>query len=330
MLLNEEKIFNYLNGFSGKEEKNEVESWINESDENKAEFNKLKKLYEVSGLDGSQYNPDVNKGWDVVSEQLFEAKEIQMPAIEDRQGMSLSWVMRIAAVLVLGIGLSFYFLNQSGTDEINYALSYSTESDEIKEIELADGTKVFLNENSTFRYFNKVGANRQVYLDGEAFFDVAKDPNRPFTIASKSVTTRVLGTSFNLLTSASTASVNVFSGRVAFGKLNDKNNHVILSKGEAANYGEGVTSKSSGFDNNAFAWNTGDLIFESTPISKVVMTLEKLYEVDIEFDENISNCLITSTFEEQSLAEVLEVIEIIAQIENKKNNGIIRLTGPGC
>lgn len=331
MLLKEEKIFNYLNGFSDQTEKTEVEVWKAESQANQAEFEKLKRIHELSLIDTGSLTVDVDRGWSKVSDELFASKQVQMPVgeIANNKSFEWKWVYRIAAILVLAVGISYIYSGMDKND--SFDLAYTTKSGEIKEIKLSDGTVVFVNENSSFHYFKQPNDDsRRVFLKGEAYFEVAKDQNRPFTIYSPSASTRVLGTSFNLKTAQKGASIDVFSGKVAFGDLSASEKNILLIKGQRAAFKEGKVKEMTGTNHNALAWKTGILMFQSEPISGVVKTLEKFYKVDIKYDDNISNCLITSKFENKSLSEVLKVIEIISQIKNTTKDGVVYLSGPGC
>jgi ferric-dicitrate binding protein FerR (iron transport regulator) len=103
-----------------------------------------------------------------------------------------------------------------------------------------------------------------------------------------------------------------------------------LVKGESASLENGLIKKSEVFDLNASAWKTRKLVFESTNIVQVVVELEEFYGVEITYDTNLSNCLITSTFENKTLDEVFEVLKIIAHIENKLKDNVYQLSGPDC
>jgi hypothetical protein len=74
MKLEEEKIFNYLNGFSTEAEKQKIEGWVSLSDSNKKDFDKIKKLHELSAMDVESVSPDIDQAWSVVSEELFSNK----------------------------------------------------------------------------------------------------------------------------------------------------------------------------------------------------------------------------------------------------------------
>ena len=284
MLLKEEQLFNYLNGFSDKEETNEIETIISESEESRIEFEKIKRIHELSLNDTKAYNPNVEVGWSKVSDHLFSAKEVNIASREEPVGtFNMNLVFRIAAVLVMAVGISYFFINKEETASMQ--ASYVTKSGEVKELTLADGTKVVMNESSEFKYSEKFeGDSRKVYLLGEAFFEVARDEKKPFVIYSPSASTKVLGTSFNLNTSKNTASVEVFSGKVAFGNLAEPEKNIVLLKGQAAVFQNGKATKLASSNSNVLAWKTGNLKFEGTPISKVVPALEEFYKVNIEYD----------------------------------------------
>ena len=328
MILEEEKIFNYLNGFSTDEEKLQIEEWLSLSDSNKKEFDKIKRIYEVSAIDVESYNPNIDQAWSAVSGELFDKKEIKLEQ-ENSNSFQFNTLYRIAAILVLAIGITYFLMDKNSAE--SYDLAYQTKPGEVKELVLADGTEVALNENTVLKYTEKFDDDKRVvYLEGEAFFNVAKDKDRPFTIESLTAFTRVLGTSFNLRANSNTSRIEVYSGKVEYGSLSDGNNQVVLTKGQSAAFKNGMTSGIKTINANATSWKTGQLKFEGASMTKVVAALKKLYKVEISFDKNIANCTITSTFENESLKEVLAVIETIAQIKNIRKNGVIYLTGSGC
>ena len=330
MKLEEEKIFNYLNGYSTEAEKQKIEGWLALSDLNRKEFDKIKQLHELSAMDVESYSPDIDQAWSVVSEELFGNKTKKLnEENENSNTFNLSVFYRVAAVLVLAIGLAYFFIDRDGA--ASFDLAYHTKSGETKELVLADGTEVSLNENTTFKYFEEFDSDKRVvFLEGEAFFNVAKDKQRPFTIKSNAATTRVLGTSFNLRANSREAKIDVYSGKVEFGILLKEKNQIILTKGQSAAFKDGVISGLRSLNPNADAWKTGLLKFEGTPMAKVVLALEKQYHVKIECNKKIASCTITSTFDNESLKEILKVIETIAQIKNEKKDGVIYLSGSGC
>lgn len=156
-----------------------------------------------------------------------------------------SWLSAAAAILIVG-GISLLFfqhnpmsLSRKRTETTALLTETVTNAGELKEIQLPDGTSIFLNGNTRIRYDRKnFASNRKFFLDrGEAFFRVRRDTLHPFKIETGSVSVAVLGTSFNVNNSMSTkqVTVEVKTGRVSV--LNAKNgaNH-ILTAGKAVRY----------------------------------------------------------------------------------------------
>lgn len=329
MQQSEEKILNYLNGFCSEEDKASMERWMEDSESNRKEFEQVKKLYELSGDEDSSFTPDVDMAWNELSSRVFEDNDSSEVQGEDTKVRKVDFRIyyKVAAALVIAIGLG-YILTINNTQQEFVTLS--TQAEEIKEVTLSDGTKVWLNENSVFKYPKNFEEDaRDVALNGEAFFEVNKDPKRPFTIASKSTYTQVLGTSFNLTTRKDFARVDVVTGKVALVDQ-DGEDKVVLVKGQTGTFKNGTMSKSEDADPNALAWRTGKLVFKSATLSEVVKVLEQHYDVRIGLDDNVKGCLITSEFDQASIEEVLEILKIIAKITNTSEDGDIHLTGPGC
>lgn len=322
----EEKILNYLNGFSDASGIEEIENWRKVSDENDYEFRKIEKLYSLTDLGTDLYAPNIDKAWDTLNSKLFE-ESTQVNKKEGKEvKMGFSIFYRVAAVLAIVLGLSYvYFDNQP--EEM---LSLMTSSGQTEMVVLADGSEVWVNENSTLSYPKDFdGEMRRVTLDGEAFFDVAKNKEKPFVIRANDASIMVLGTSFNVSTKDDYATVNVVSGKVALTE-NGGNHKVILVKGETGVYNQGELTEFETTNVNNMAWRTGKLVFKASKLVNVVTVLEQHYNTKVVLEGNIENCLVTSEFEKVELQEVLDVLSSIANLQYEKKNGTIYLTGPGC
>lgn len=311
------KILAYLKDELNKSERIQVEQWVALSDANQRAFDEIEKIYLSSEIKTEDFYPDVDRAWNTVAEAIHQTKQ-----------STNVMLYRIAAMVTLAIGLGivvFQFQNR-----VEQQIARTTDN-EIKKIELADGTVVWLNENSIFSYPEQLNQDeRVVSLTGQAYFDVARDIERPFKIVGEKATVEVLGTSFDLISQADYANVNVTSGRVAFGSTDDDKLKVILEKGNQATFEKNKLIKNAELNENASSWMTKDFVFKSSPLSVVVETLEEHFDVKIKVDDAIKNCLITSSFEDKGLDEILETFEAIANIKNEKKGKTIRLTGPGC
>ena len=311
------KILAYLKGELNEDERHQVEQWVAQSDVNQQAFNEIEKIYLSSELDTSTINPDVDRAWNAVA-----------AAISKTQTSGRAMLYRVAAMITLLIGLGFVVFQYQNQEE---QLVAHTGDNEIKKIELTDGTVVWLNENSVFTYPKQLATDqRLVELKGQAYFDVAKDPQRPFRIVGEQTAVQVLGTSFDFVSKGDYANINVTSGRVSFELADDEKVKVILEKGSQATYKSNKIVKNEGFDENASSWMTKDFIFKSSPLYAVVDKLSQHFDVKIKVDDAIKNCLITSSFEDKELDEILDTLEAIANIKSEKKGKTIKLTGPGC
>ncbi|MDW3211123.1 MAG: FecR domain-containing protein [Reichenbachiella sp.] len=311
------KILAYLKGELNAKERQQVEQWVALSDANQRAFDEIEKIYLSSEISFTNFQPDVDRAWKSVANAIGESKS---------GGQNILY--KVAAVITLIVGLGFIVFQYQNQSE---QLIANTTEGEIKKLELADGSIIWLNENSTFSYSKKMDQDKRVVrLDGQAYFDVAKDSERPFVILGEKATVEVLGTSFDLVSKATYANVNVTSGRVAFGSSSDEKVKVILEKGNQATFTGNKLAKNDSFNDNASSWMTKDFMFKSAPLSQVAETLSEHFNVKIKVDEAIKNCLITSSFEDKELDEILSTFEAIANIKNERNGKTIKLTGPGC
>lgn len=311
------KILAYLKGELNAKERQQVEQWVALSDANQRAFDEIEKIYLSSEISFTNFQPDVDRAWKSVANAIGESKSA---------GQNILY--KVAAVITLIVGLGFIVFQYQNQSE---QLIAKTTDGEIRKLELADGSIIWLNENSTFSYSKKMNEDQRVVsLDGQAYFDVAKDSERPFVILGEKATVEVLGTSFDLVSKATYANVNVTSGRVAFGSSSDEEVKVILEKGNQATFTGNKLAKNDSFNDNASSWMTKDFMFKSAPLSQVAETLSEHFNVNIKVDEAIKNCLITSSFEDKKLDEILSTFEAIANIKNERNGKTIKLTGPGC
>lgn len=142
------------------------------------------------------------------------------------------WMAAASVILLVSIG--GYHLLKWNSNDTDIVITQTYPND-IRLIRLPDGSRVWVNQNTTIeydKYFN--GTTRNVVLTGEAFFEVVKDSTRPFIITSGSIKTTVLGTSFNIRAyKGISPAVEVKTGTV---RVENKNNSVLLTKGDAALY----------------------------------------------------------------------------------------------
>jgi transmembrane sensor len=257
----------------------------------------------------------------------------------------------ITAIAVIGLGAIFF--KQKGLPTFQYE-NYATitslkktnnNTEAIRRVMLEDGTVITLKPNSSIEYPEKFsGDERNVKLRGEAFFDVAKDKERPFIISASDVTVRVLGTSFNVMAyeGAKEISVAVKTGKVSvYAKakhtiLNplDSDEEVILTPNQEAVYNTSKESFSKKLVDKPQIVLEKPTLFETqydgAPVRKILNVLEQNYGINIQFDEQaLSDCILTTSMAEEGLYERIEIIckAIGAQYEINDTSIIIKSSG---
>lgn len=239
--------------------------------------------------------------------------------------------IRIAAALIFAALLlvSGYevFFNPSAKSNLR---ELSASSQVVNTFTLPDGTLVSLNSNTKLKYPKKFGrSTREVTIEGEAFFEVKPNKNKPFIIHAGNAQIKVLGTSFNVnaYPESKLVEVTVETGRVQVLNKTDKSvqtNELILTPGDKGTliYESNSLRKTLNQNPNFLAWKTHNLIFKATSLDEVIQDLAKVYQVDIRIaDSNLNKLLLTAQFNNYSLDFILEVIETTFKIETQKVDG---------
>jgi len=183
---------------------------------------------------------------------------------------------------------------------------------------LSDGTVVSLNSGTTLKYPEQFGINakRNVYLTGEAFFEVAKDKQHPFIVNANHVDIEVLGTKFNVSAYPENPTVNgtLVEGSIEMYEAENKLNAVLLQPNQMAtwnNNSKKITTKEvdPGFYS---AWTKGELAFKDTPFSTIAKIIQRTYDVEIINENNVlakQNFTGTIKISESSVENILELLK---------------------
>lgn len=244
-----------------------------------------------------------------------------------------------AALLLMTLAGAYWILQKWNRSE---TVIVENTTDAALQIALEDGSKIWLSEQSTLQYQKPFAGNKRAfYLSGEAFFEVAKDSMRPFTVYAEGFSTTALGTSFNIRAFADSSDVKValVTGKVAVSPLRDGKPHTqyerILTPGKQLRYNTKARSISVEDFNPelTLAWREGNLVFDNESLTTVLLRLEKHYQVDIQFDEQkLSNCSINTSFDQrESLKNILTILKFSDHLEfTQRGNQYIVLAGAGC
>ncbi len=295
-----------------------LNQWIVESTENQDIVDKTKLVWRLSQSKKNDYEPDVDKGLSRLKNRIQEdkgAKRIQM-----RPNRLSLWKYVAAAAILLIFGL--YWFN-SAPQTATTMVQLATIEGEKSVIELNDGTKVFLNENSELSYPDQFGNERVVNLKGEAFFEVAKDAAHPFIIKTSSSKVTVLGTSFNVRSylDEKETTVSVRSGKVRFEPNNSQQNWDLTANEKVRyDFENQRFNKDTDESANDWSWHSGQLVFRNQLLKEVIPALEKHYDVKVSLtNTDILKCrTYTGSFKTDEVANVLEAITVALNLRIKQ------------
>ncbi|PUZ30142.1 FecR family protein [Chitinophaga costaii] len=218
----------------------------------------------------------------------------------------LQWAVGLAAAVVVSV-LVYRQYRPAAIHSITRVTHAFKDS-----VLLSDGSMVYLDTNTAVTYPEQFAAgNRTIsFASGNAFFKIAPDDARPFTIDMGHTAVRVLGTSFNIRKAPEQIHVDVKSGRIMF--LANDQPKAILNAGAAASYNLQNDSITTFLhqQQNSDAWLTGELRFSDAPLSEVFRTLETYYHVTIDLDTNLSTLgKLNANFNNNKLEEVITLLE---------------------
>lgn len=187
-------------------------------------------------------------------------------------------------------------------------------------ITLSDGTKVWVNASSELEFPSSFSdQERRVSLKGEAYFEVAKDSNRPFLVDSKGAEIRVLGTHFNISAYNSWPVTTLVEGKV---EVSNSFNKEILTPGQQAEIGElAIVVRKADFLKN-MAWKNNTFYFKGDNIVQIAKQLETWYDLEVSFSKGVSfsNTYSGEISRSANLSEVLKMLEFVSDLDFKIDN----------
>lgn len=205
----------------------------------------------------------------------------------------------------------------------------------IQSVLMVDGTRITLSPGARVRYQSLPGPDaREVRLEGSAFFEVAPDPKRPFSVYAGKVVTRVLGTSFRI-SGDSSITIAVKSGKVSVSHEGDRQAWILLPNEQAVyDAGRNTMAKSVVID-KAILENpvtpAPRFSFDEAPAPVVVDDLAATYAVTIRYDRRLfEKCSITVSLEEGTFYDKLDVLCKVLGATYETVNNEVRISGPGC
>ena len=250
------------------------------------------------------------------------------------------YVSGLAAMLLIIIGLSFYFnpktdnnLSRIKSDiPLSDWAKYENSSAKMLKISLPDGSTAWLQPKTQLSYNQSDRVYRQVNLRGEAFFEVKRDETRPFLIYSGKMTTKVLGTSFNVKAYPETEKfeVSVVTGKVSVMNESEKEVFVMPKQQVILETHSDILTINELPKDKTFYWELASLTFDDTSMQDVVENIEHNFNVKIHLNPKLKNCRLSGNFDQEHLSTILEIICKSIDAEYVMDGQEIYLKGEGC
>ena len=289
-----ELLAKYILGETNTKEEQRVEQWLGESEDHQREFRQLKRRIE---LGSKRYKYGVFDPRQAIQKVKFPAKAHHLR------------ILQVAGTIIVLISSILWFWNKSSLQE-TVLLSRTGET---KAFYLPDSSHVTLTGDSRLTYDSQFGkTNRELFLQGEAFFQVKRDMEKPFIVETSLIQVEVLGTSFQVIAKKLQAEVFVEKGRVKI-TTQDKKQESVLETGMSVKYGkkDGELMISTKEDKGEIQI----LKFDNAPLSEVIETLNEYYGCHVTLPANYATLRITVVFKKVSLEEAIEIINRTLDIQ---------------
>jgi transmembrane sensor len=366
-------IYSYLSNNISDDECNILYKWLEESEENKKKLGEIKKVIDLSELSESErkFDHDKIKALELILEKLEineENQEVTLQNSKKEDRRHSYWkITRIAASFLIffsiGALASWWIASRNFEQIINSEFVHEVyvPQGNKSQVTLPDGTKVWLNAGTHFRYMADYGVkNRNVYLEGEAFFHVKTNRAMPFIVHTSELKIKAFGTSFNVkayteekyISTTLEEGILKIEGKGVDLSLNPKQNITYykkeLTKSDASPEVNTADAKaptinqssntinannipkikiSSNINTQIYtSWKDNEMIIESEDLATISVLLERKYNVSIHIEsKELLDYKFIGVFQKETLEQVLNVLRLSAPLKYKIENGVVTI-----
>lgn len=321
----------YLSNTCSSAEMEELFELLNDEDNLEVAEHSMETIWSRTANDQFPENSDLfNK---------FKHKRSEQKVIYNYPNSGFSykkWAVAASIILCLGIfSYQWFFGNRLKLQDTKAVVSTKL-NPAVKKIVLSDGSVVVMNKGSHLNYPSKfVGDKREVYLTGEAFFDIKHDAKRPFLVHTGKLVTRVLGTAFNIKTQADEDLIEVTVSRGKVSVSDSKKTLAVLLPNQKISYDANANlyRKEKANAQVSTLWKEEDLVLDNITLEQAVKSIQARYGTSILLaNDQIKNCRFTAYFlNTTSLQQVVKVISNLNHLNyNINESGVYTLSGNGC
>ena len=323
----DEIITRFLEGEASDHDVDILHGWLRERVENRRYFDEVNLAYQASITLNRVNQPRIDSGWQQLQGRISKNEGrnslLLFPRIRKH-----SYLIAASVTFVLAVG-TYLVISLVASPRLKQNIIISSSKGSNTHIILPDSSDVWLNVNSTLEYPDEFGRDsRVVILKGEAFFDIRKNQAKPFIVKTEEMDVTVKGTRFNVEAGVNgkTTRTTLEEGKVDL-YVRRNNKSYVMKPGDQITIGtdgnEVMHKKVNPSDFSA--WKENVLRFDNAPLDEIIHKLENRYRVSISADKGLAKERFTLTIEQESLDEVLALIELSSQLKFKKENDQIIL-----
>lgn len=319
--MTDETLLKYLVGDATSSELKQVADWISENEENRNRFFEIERLWRMSKELKYSDKDRLDTAY-----QNFANKHIATPTQITPRVSLLRYFMYAASIFLIAL-LSFGGYKYVTISEPTYT-NLEVPRGQRAKLTLNDGSVVWLNAESKLTYSDHFGKDsRNVKLEGEAFFEVAKDSKHPFIVNSKDLDIKVLGTKFNVKAYYEdfAVTVSLISGKVQVENKSKTQKENLLPSQELVYENGQMTLQTNRSADLSSSWVDGELHFDNEPLTKIIKSLERRFDVSIVLNnQSLEQTKFTCRVRQNAtVTDVLELLKKTRKISYKEENSKI-------
>ncbi len=281
------------------------------------------------GLENSESEFDeeiINRMYENIRTTVFPSKKSTRKLIQPVWRKAMQWV----AIIMLPVLSAFlaYYITINQTYNNNNNVTVTAGNGEKADIMLADGSHVWINSGSSLTYnegFNR--KERNVYLEGEAYFEVAKDAERPFIVRTGEMDIQALGTAFNVNAYNDERYVSsvLLEGKIKVIALGQEH---ILTENERVTIDRSLQTLSTDkvYASDFVQWKDGNIYFENRSFEEIANTLSRVFNVEIRFASNsLRPIRFSGTLGNSSIRNAMDILSLTSPMYYEMNGTVIEL-----
>jgi len=362
-IIDVEVLCKYLQGETSEEENSVLLKWVNQSKTNEKQFLEMKYIWETSRSGGLLPEIAKNREWEKLLGKIQSANGSVVTERPSKIRSALVTIAKLAAVFILAFIVSWFVLKPKEKPAENTLAYYEfrTPKGARSEVQLPDGSKIWLNSTSSVRFpGNFSGNNRKIYLEGEAYFDIHKNESYPLVISTSDISIKVIGTAFNVKSypGEGTIETTLERGTITLEKKAsnpyEKNSVITLHPNQRVTFvkrqgkisldeikpvtmvdsatkqlirQEKIIVSQRVETEKYTAWKDGKIIFVNETFENLSVTLERWFDIKIHIEnESLKKIRFTGTFEKETIEQILNIMRLTTPIKYTMNKNDIYIT----